>query len=635
MKKKLVAVLFIIMALCLSAFCFTACGEDPLANEDQDIVKVYNLYVAHVKEQGKEPLTYAEWLESVKGQDGVGIKSVSFDDQGRLIITLTDNTVLEIPERHTFGEWQVFGNDENECEEKTFYRVCSTCNEMQFKHGAYSDHDWETQTIESTCQAQGYDHKTCTICGKEEKVNYQPVSTHRWQSEYTTDNSFHWIKCNDCDATKDTQEHIQDESGYCTICNAIIGATEGIVYDMHSSGEYAIVVGYEGTAQKVIIAEEYNDKPVKSIYREAFRYRGVITSIVIPDSVTSIGDYAFKDCRSLTSVVIPDSVTSIGSSAFYNCSSLANVTIGDGVTSIGDSAFCWCDSLKSVTIGDSIESIGSSAFARCDSLKRVYYTGTIDGWAEIEFGNYESNPLGTLYYGADLYINNELVTEANITTATKISDYAFADCTSLTSVTIGDSVTSIGDYAFSGCHSSLYTTENSLKYVKANGNPYCILIGATNENLSTYNINPATKHITGGVFSSCERLSSIVIPDSVESIGSSAFENCTSLTSVEIGNSVTSIGDRAFYDCDSLTSVEIGDSVTSIGSYAFDYCNSLTDVYYKGSASEWNSISINNEYGGNADLINATRYYYIENEADVPTDGGNYWHYVDGVPTAW
>ena len=264
-----------------------------------------------------------------------------------MVITLTDGTVLEpvdLPDLHTYGDWQVFGNDDNTCEDKTFYRVCSTCNEMQFKKGSYSDHDWQIETIEPTCKAQGYDHKVCKNCGKEEYENYQPISDHRWQEVYITENSFHWIKCNDCEETKDKQEHVLEDSGYCKICNAVAGSTIGLVYDVSIDGTYAEVVGYEGTAKNIIIAKEYNGLPVKSIYNEAF-WNSSITSIVIPDSVTSIGNSAFGNCSKLTSIEIPDSVTSIGERAFSNCSSLTSVTIGDSVTSIGYYAFYNCDSL--------------------------------------------------------------------------------------------------------------------------------------------------------------------------------------------------------------------------------------------------------------------------------------------------
>ena len=136
------------------------------------------------------------------------------------------------------------------------------------------------------------------------------------------------------------------------------------------------------------------------------------TAYSIPDSVTSIGDYAFFYCTRLTSVIIPDSVTSIGNYAFYNCTSLTTVTIPNSVTTIGNQAFCSCTSLTLVTIGDSVTSIGDSAFCDCDSLTSVTIPDSV----------------------------------------TSIGDYAFSSCDSLTSVTIPDSVTGIGDSAFYYCN---------------------------------------------------------------------------------------------------------------------------------------------------------------------------------------
>ncbi len=166
-------------------------------------------------------------------------------------------------------------------------------------------------------------------------------------------------------------------------------------------------------------------------------------NVVIPEkhkgeNVVGIFENAFKDCKQLTSVTIPNSVTSIGSSVFYGCSSLTSVTIPNSVTSIG-----------------------SYAFSGCSSLTSVNYTGDINKWAQISFGNSFANPI---YYAKKLYINGELVTSADINTATKISDYAFEDCSSLTSVTIPDSVTSIGSNAFSKC-SSL----TSVTFINPNG----------------------------------------------------------------------------------------------------------------------------------------------------------------------
>ncbi len=321
----------------------------------------------------------------------------------------------------------------------------------------------------------------------------------------------------------------------------------------------------------------------------------------------NIGSHAFYNCDSLTSVTIPNSVTSIGNYAFSGCSSLeyneydngyylgnkenpyvvlvkakdksiTSCDIHENTRFICDDAFNRCTSLTSVTIGNSVTSIGANAFYNCTSLKEVHISD-IASWCNISFSDYDSNPL---FYANNLYINNELVTDVVIPdTVTKINNYAFYNCTSLESVTIPNSVTSIGDYAFRGCTSLVYNEYENGYYLGNESNPYLVLVKAKYTSITSCTIYENTRFIHSSAFYDCDSLKSITIPNSVISIGGGAFYRCSSLTSITIPNSVISIGNNAFFGCYALTSVTIGDSVTSIGERAFRKCTSLTSVTFE------------------------------------------------------
>ena len=246
---------------------------------------------------------------------------------------------------------------------------------------------------------------------------------------------------------------------------------------------------YQGN---VVIPEEVTymnrTRKVTSIGDYAFRECYGLTSVTIPNSVTSIGDYAFDQCSVLISITIPNSVTSIGSGAFRGCSGLTSVTIPNSVTSIGDYAFKGCSGLTSVTIPNSVTSIGWGAFDGCFGLSSVTIPNSV----------------------------------------TSIGGYAFSGCSGLTSVTIPNSVTSIGSGVFSGC-----------------------------SGLTSVTIPNSVTSIGNYAFASCEGLTSVTIPNSVTSIEWDAFKGCSGLTSVTIPNSVTSIGHNAFDGADIPTVISL------------------------------------------------------------------------------
>ena len=325
---------------------------------------------------------------------------------------------------------------------------------------------------------------------------------------------------------------------------------------------------------------------VTSIENNTFSYCTSLTSVTIPDSVTSIGSSAFRDCSSLTSVTIPDSVTTIGNSAFYNCSSLTSVIIPDSVTSIGYSTFQYCYGLISVTIGKGVTMIGDYAFEECYNLTSVYISD-LAAWCNIKFNrSYKTNPL---YYAHNLYLNNELVRTITIPdNVTKIGDYVFAECTNLTSVTIPDSVTAIGNATFEKCNYLVNVDiGDGVTTIGSSAFANC-------KKLTSVTMSEGVTTIGNSAFDNCSGLTSVTIPDSVTTIGTSAFRDCSGLTSVTIPDSVTSIGGQAFSSCSSLMEVTIGAGVTTIGSQAFDYCTNLKSVYISDVAA-WCSISFANE----------------------------------------
>ena len=339
----------------------------------------------------------------------------------------------------------------------------------------------------------------------------------------------------------------------------------GIYYNITSSTEKTVEVTYGGSSYSfytgeysgsVVIPETvtYKSKTYKVVCIDDYAFYDCdgLTSVTIPNSVTSIDDHAFYDCDGLTSVTIPNSVTSIGNSVFYGCDGLTSVTIPNSVTSIDDSAFYGCDRLASVVMGNKVLRIGSSAFEGCSSLKSMKI------------------PRSVMY----------------------IEDSAFSGCSSLTSVEIPYGVSTIGDLAFKNC--------TSLKYLDISTSVSVIGNGAFDNcsSLTSVFFPPCVESIGFFAFRDCSSLTSVVFGSGIKTINFNSFSGCSRLASVELncktvgdwfremtsiqtvvfGDNVTSIGSSAFRDCSGLTSVKIGKNVTSIGSFAFSGCSNLRTV---------------------------------------------------------
>ena len=347
-----------------------------------------------------------------------------------------------------------------------------------------------------------------------------------------------------------------------------------------------------------------------------------ITSFTFGDNVESIPD-AICENMHLSSVIIPNSVTTINNSAFKGCAGLTSVTIPESVTSIEDKAFYDCSSLSAV-VPDNVTSIKDSTFY---NVLNVKYNGTATGspWGAKCVNGYVD---GYFVYADETKTNLLACSSAAMgvvtvpESVTSIGAGAFRGCTGLTSIIVPENITSMGANVFTGCSSLTSVVWNAKecsgwgRWVEApfydiasqitsftfgeqvESIPYAI---CENMHLNTVTIPNSVTKISSSAFWGCTGLASITIPENVTTIGSYAFENCTDLTSVIIPDNVTSMGTytfsgctnlvsaslgkgitsidyKMFYDCTSLTSVIVPNSITTIGKLAFYNCSSLASI---------------------------------------------------------
>ena len=214
-------------------------------------------------------------------------------------------------------------------------------------------------------------------------------------------------------------------------------AAEDIIYAYEENDTGITIFGFKGELPAQLkIPAEIDGQPVTIIDGWIFYQCTSLSSVTIPDSVTSIGEGVFQECTSLCSVTIPNSVTRIGDCAFSQCTSLSYITIPNSVTSIGEWVFAGCTSLRSITIPNSVTSIGESAFENCTSLSSVFIPDSVSSIGNGVFGCCTSLSSITIPNGV-----------------TSIGDFAFAGCTSLSTVMLPDGIANIGDCAFDNCTS--------------------------------------------------------------------------------------------------------------------------------------------------------------------------------------
>ncbi len=341
------------------------------------------------------------------------------------------------------------------------------------------------------------------------------------------------------------------------------------------------------------------------------RIESEITSVVIGEGITKLGDHFFDGCVNLTSISLPSTFSGIGEGVFDDCKALNKLNITDvkawcsvsfddefynplyyaknlyvnGVeatdlvipedkdfTNISKFAFYGCQNVKSVSIPVTLRGIAVAAFKACPNLDKVYITD-LESWCKMTFSAAESNPLNNNQ--SKLYLNGEEVTNLAVpddAAISSIAKYAFYNCSSLTSASFSNVITSIENEAFKGCKNLVtLTLPESITTIKPQAFSGC-------SKLTTVSLPSKITKVDANVFEDCSSLTYVSLPEKLEIINSRAFAGCSTLASIVLPGTLTSIYANAFNGCSSLSSITVPNSVTFIGNYAFNGCIALETV---------------------------------------------------------
>ena len=424
---------------------------------------------------------------------------------------------------------------------------------------------------------------------------------HQWTIKWSTWASYYGTS----DSSSENGISLYRASNYAQI----YGDGDGMFYDdsVNFVIENGVLKKYNGWQTFVEIPDT-----VTSIGDEAFKNNTSMVSVSIPDSVKSIGDSAFYGCTSLLGVVIPDSVEKTGRCAFQKCSKLASayLPVNEKFTYMNAYMFESCTSLKKIEIPDNVTGIDGAAFAECKELSDVVLSKNLKTMGWQVFGN--DNKLTEIEIPKSLeecryYRNNDSIDGgtfdncANLKTVmfedgtTEIAEGLFAGCTGIEQIRIPDTVTVIESGAFGGCiNLKEIDVPNSVTEIQRSAFEYCssLKTAKLSENLKSigmYSFNNCTsltevhlsdilKEIPSNTFSGCKKLTTINFPSTLTTIEDSAFSGCESLPEAILPSGVEKIESNAFKNCKSLKKAVVPDTVSSIGSSAFYGCEALTDI---------------------------------------------------------
>lgn len=309
----------------------------------------------------------------------------------------------------------------------------------------------------------------------------------------------------------------------CFVSIPAYGATEltegDFVYTV--TNDEASIVSYEGNETGTLtVPDTLGGFPVVSIERYAFSNK-TMSGISLPDSLRSLGEYAFNYCRSLTMVTIPSGMTRIEEGTFLGCKKLETVNLHNNVTYIGSYAFEQC-AFTSFTMPSNLAHISYAAFYACNKIRTFTIPASV----------------------------------------TCIENAVFDACESLTEINVDGA-------------NSEYSSQDGILF---NKNKTKMLLYPMGKHSTSYTVPETVKELGYGAFHFNKYIQSVTLPDGLTAIDERVFEQATNLASINFPSTLKSIGEYSFYACTSLDSINISNGTTFIGQLAFYNCSNLSDI---------------------------------------------------------